>query len=277
VTEDRFAWVTGSASGLGRALTTALLARGWRVLATDIDRDRLNAAAADSQWNPERCSLQTLDVRDPGRWRDLLSAPPEGWGRPSLLCNVAGYLLPGRVLETADEQVDRHLDINVKGLIHGSRVVGQAMADAGRGHIINIASLAGVAPVPGIALYSTSKFAVRGFSLALAQELAPAGVAVSVICPDAIETPMLTLQESWEEAALTFSGGRVLTTDEVVGNILAVIDRPCRERLLPASRGWMAKLASAFPGLAERLDKPLRRRGLRAQRRRLSRSPETRR
>ncbi len=277
MTRDGFAWVTGSASGLGRALTTALLARGWRVLATDIDRDRLAAVAVESEWDTARCSLQTLDIRDAGRWRELLSSRPEGWGLPLLLCNVAGYLLPGWVLETADEQVDLHLDINVKGLIHGSRVVGLAMAEAGRGHIINIASLAGVAPVPGIALYSTSKFAVRGFSLALAQELAPAGVSVSVICPDAIETPMLELQESREEAALTFSGGRVLTTDEVVGDILAVIDRPRRERLLPASRGWMAKLASAFPGLAERLAQPLRRRGLKAQRRRRSGAPENRR
>ena len=271
--DQGFAWVTGSASGLGLALTRTLLASGWRVLASDIDGERLQALAMEYAWPMERCRLETLDIRDPARWRELLTAASAHWEAPVLLCNVAGYLLPGKVLETGDEQVDRHFDINVKGLVHGCRVVGESMVAAGRGHIINVASLAGVAPIPGIALYSASKFAVRGFSLALAQELAPAGVQVSVLCPDAIETPMLKLQEDWEEAALTFSGGHVLSTDNVVQTILALVARPEREKLLPGGRGWMAKLGNAFPGMVDMLAGPLRRRGLKAQRRRLSKSP----
>lgn len=273
VTKDQgFAWITGSASGLGLALTRTLLAAGWRVLACDINGERLQTLAVDYTWPMERCRLESMDIRDPARWRQVLEAVPESWGAPVLLCNVAGYLLPGKVLETDDEQVDRHFDINVKGLIHGCRVLGRVMAQAGRGHIINVASLAGVAPIPGIGLYSASKFAVRGFSLALAQELAPAGVQVSVLCPDAIETPMLKLQEDWEEAALTFSGGHVLSPEEVVQALLALIAKPRRERLLPGSRGWMARLGGAFPGMAELMAEQLRRRGLRAQRRRLSQS-----
>lgn len=265
-----FAWVTGSASGLGLALTTELLNRGWRVVATDLDDQRLTAVASERGWDAERCHLEKLDVRERDQWRRCLEAVPADWGAPRLLCNLAGYLLPGRVLETPDEAVDRHLDINVKGLVFGCRTLGTAMVASGGGHIINVASLAGVAPIPGIALYSTSKFAVRGFSLALAQELAPLGVKVSVVCPDAIETPMLKLQESWEEAALTFSGGRALTTEEVVRALMGLVARPRRELLLPASRGWMAKLGNSFPGLTDLLARPLRQRGLREQRRRLS-------
>lgn len=266
----RIAWVTGSASGLGAALTTALLRGGWQVLASDINADGLSRTAADAGWDERRCRLVTLDVREPAQWRSHLAAVSEDWGVPTLLCNVAGYLLPGYILETPDDQIDRHLDINVKGLIHGCRVVGEAMVEAGRGHIINIASLAGVAPIPGIGLYSTSKFAVRGFSLLLAQELAPKGVRVSVVCPDAIETPMLKLQEDWDEAALTFSAPRALGTADVVRTIERLILHPRDEVLLPGWRGWLAKLGNSFPVLSRQLSAPLREKGLREQRRRHS-------
>src|SRR5205823_4569252 len=110
------------------------------------------------------------------------------------------------------------------------------------GHIINIASMAALAPIPGISLYSASKYAVRGFSLAAAQELRAHGVYVTVVCPDAVQTPMLDAQLAHDEAAATFSGPRLLTVEEVGRAIIGqgLARRPL-EIYLPPSRGWLAR------------------------------------
>src|SRR5205085_5137897 len=130
------------------------------------------------------------------------------YGRVDVLMNVAGYLLPGYIHETSADQIERHMDINAKGLMLGTQAAARVMVRQGQGHIINIASMAALAPVPGLCCYSASKYAVRAFSLAVAQELRPHGVYVTAVCPDAVQTPMLDLQVDYQEAAMTFSGRR---------------------------------------------------------------------
>ena len=132
------------------------------------------------------------------------------------------------------------------------------------GHIINISSLAGVAPIPGIALYSASKFAVRGFSIALAYELKRENIYVSVICPDAVNTPMLDLQVPYEEASLTFSGSTLEPLDISKLVIKCLKNKPI-EITIPIHRGILAKLGNFFPGLAHILVEPLKKLGRRKQ------------
>jgi 3-oxoacyl-[acyl-carrier protein] reductase len=140
------------------------------------------------------------------------------------------------------------------------------MVEQGHGHVVNIASLAGHCPVPGLALYAASKFAVRGFSLAAALELRPHGVFVSVVCPDAVQTPMLDRQVPFPEAALSFSGARPLTVEEVAGAIVenVLVKRPL-EVLIPGPRGVLARATSVWPGLALRLAPLMTRRGAERQ------------
>jgi 3-oxoacyl-[acyl-carrier protein] reductase len=108
---------------------------------------------------------------------------------------------------------------------------------------------------------------VRAFSLALAMELRPLGVHVTVLCPDAIETPMLERQVNADEAALTFSGGRPLSLGEIERAVFdTVLTRRPPELLLPAGRGLQARLAGAFPRLSALLLERLRAKGARAQR-----------
>ncbi len=258
--------ITGSASGLGRGLTQRFLQDGYRVLATDIDFDALKTAAREDGWQTDALWLRKLDVAKKAQWQKLWGELLEKWQSIDVLCNVAAYLKPGQVRNLAHEEIDRHLQVNVCGLMYGCQLATQTMVEQGRGHIINIASLAGVAPIPGISLYSSSKFAVRGFSLALAQELKPHGVAVTVICPDAIETPMLALQEDYEDAALTFSGGRTLTVDELCEYVFhKVLPKRPVELLIPGGRGWLAKLGSAFPDLTFLLSDYLGKKGAQKQ------------
>jgi 3-oxoacyl-[acyl-carrier protein] reductase len=256
--------VTGAASGIGRALADAIVARGDRVLATDRDLAALTAHA--QAWPAERALVRRLDVTDPIAWDAAVAAAERHFGGLDVLCNVAGYLMPGWVHEVEAEDVDRHFDVNVKGIVHGMRAVLPGMLARGRGHIVNVASLAALAPVPGIALYSASKFAVRAYSLAAAQELRGKGIAITVVCPDAVRTPMLDLQRDYEQAAWTFSG-RVLEPSEVVDAILGeVLTKRPLELFLPRHRGWLARMGDLWPKSALAIGPLLRRRGRSRQR-----------
>lgn len=264
--QDKIFWVTGAASGVGCHLADCLLKRGARVMITDLNLEGLQRAARARDWREDRILLRQQDVSDAHGWDALLHELILRWERLDVLLNVAGMIHPGWLAEVRVEDIDRHIDVNFKGVAFGSRVAARRMLGDGGGHIINFASLAGIAPVTGIGLYSASKFAVRAFSLVLAQELKPRGVYVTVVCPDAIETPMLVQQEAYEEAALTFSGRQPLTVHDIERVIFdRVLVRRPREVTLPLSRGLQARLVSLFPGFSDWLTGLLRRRGRKVQ------------
>jgi len=230
--------------------------------------ERREAVADDPSSEEERLARSAaaavedrLDVADPVAWDQALAEAAAAFGPVDVLFNVAGFLKPGRLPDLAVEDVSRHLDANAKGAILGTRAAARMMIGRG-GHIVNVASMAALAPIPGLALYSASKHAVRAFSIAAAEELRSSGVAVTVVCPDAVATPMLDLQVDDPSAALTFSGGRVLTPREVAELLAGPVldDRPI-EIALPASRAWLARAANLLPGLAAWLRPWLERRG----------------
>lgn len=262
--EGRSFLVTGAASGIGRSLVGELLASGAHVLASDRDEPSLERAAEG--WPRGEVALLRLDVTDPDDWQRAVALSGDRFGGLDVLYNVAGFLTPGWVHEFDVRDVDRHLSVNVKGVMLGTRVASAAMIPRGRGHIVNVASMAAYAPVPGLALYSASKYAVRAFSLAAATELAPRGIAVTVLCPDAVATPMLDKQVAYDEASLTFSAPRILSVDEVVDVLAGPIlrDRPL-EVALPRSRKWLARAADLVPEAAGWL-RPLLERAGRARR-----------
>lgn len=260
--------LTGGASGIGRHLTRALSSLGHQVFATDVNEAGLDDAAVKDEWSNTSVARLALDVRDGAQWSRALEACVARFGRVDVLLNIAGYLKPGWSWEIDQTQIDRHLDINVKGVMHGVRIVGAHFAAQGSGHIVNIGSLASLAPVPGLSLYSASKFAVRGFTLAAAQELAPKGVKVTLVMPDAVQTPMLELQVDYAQAAMTFSGPRPLTVEDIERALLdEVLPNAPLEITLPFSRGAIARLATFLPALATKLGPLFIKKGLAAQER----------
>jgi 3-oxoacyl-[acyl-carrier protein] reductase len=254
--------VTGAASGIGRHLVGLLAAAGHRLVAADVDRARLRKEARAAAWPESRVLLRALDVRDAAAWPAVIDLAFQTWRRLDVLLNLAGVLRPSYAHAAPASDVDLHLDVNAKGVIHGTRAAAARMVAQGHGHIVNMASLAALAPVPGLSLYVASKFAVRGFSLSVAHELRALGVDVSVVCPDAVWTPMLQPLVTCPEAALAFSGSRVLTVQEV-GRVIAerVLRRRPLETVLPRSRGLLARAANLWPGLGLRLAPLLLRRG----------------
>ncbi len=260
--------LTGCASGIGRHLAGALSARGHRILATDLDEEALGREAEARRWDRDRVGLHRLDVRREEDWEAALDAAASAFGRVDVVMNIAGYLQPAYVADLVQRDVDLHFDVNAKGVVLGTRAAARRMIPARQGHIVNVGSLASLAPVPGLSLYSASKFAVRGFTLAVATELRAHGVAVTLVMPDAVETPMLDKQVDYAEAALTFSGSRALTVSDIEALVVDVVlpHRPL-EAALPLPRALMARVAGAAPGVVQRLAPALLRQGMKRQER----------
>jgi 3-oxoacyl-[acyl-carrier protein] reductase len=239
--------ITGAANGIGHNLATDLIARGGHTLVLcDIDHDKLNSEFADSGADCHR-----LDVTDAGNWKMLIDTVVSEQGQLDLICNIAGIVEPAWVHEAEIDSIDRQIDVNVKGVLYGTKLAAEQMVRQGNGHIINIASLAGIAITPGISFYGASKHAVRGFSLTMATELRPKGIYVTCICPGVVETGMLDDQIDRPEGAISFAGGKPLTTAQVSQAIQkAIVKRPI-EVCLPSS--FFPKLVNAFPSLGARL------------------------
>lgn len=259
--ERPVALITGAASGIGRHFTLSNRER-FRWVATDIQEEALQAA-----FGPETSHFLPLrlNVSDAQNWREVVGACTEKYGRIDYLFNIAGVSQPRFITEADEGLIDKHLDINAKGVLYGTTQVAQFMEQQSHGHIINIASLAGIAPVPGMAYYTASKFAVRGFSLAAAMELREKNIFVTTICPDLVRTPMLDHQLTVpKEAALSFSGStQVLTVEDVEKAILKAIRTRPMELTLPPARGALAKIGGSLSGLAWLLYRRLYAKGLR--------------
>lgn len=258
--------LTGCASGIGRQLAGDLLSRGYSVVATDIDEATLHSQARELGWHDRGIKLRKLDVRSKDDWEEALDFAEQAFGHVDIVMNIAGVLKPGYVHQIQSDEVDFHLDVNTKGTILGTRAAAARMVPRRSGHIINIGSLASLAPVPGLALYTASKFAVRGFSLSAAMELRRHGVSLSLLMPDAVQTPMLDLQVHYEEAALTFSGSDALSVEDIAKTVIEkVIPNKPIELAIPFSRGALARISTAAPELSSALLPRLLQKGRRKQ------------
>lgn len=271
VEEQRVVMITGCGSGIGLALARELYGRGHDLIVTDVDEARLRSASRAHFPESQQVLLHTLDVRDAAAWEGLMARAVSRFGRLDVLLNVAGFLVARWCHETTVEDVGLTIDVNVKGVIFGTNAAARVMIERGAGHVINVASLAALVPVPGLSVYSASKHAVRAFSIAAAEELRTHGVFVTVVCPGLVRTAMMDVQLHRPEAALTFSAPRPLEPEEVVTAILdrAMVHRP-RELTITVPRSGqapMARLVGAMPELATWLQPIITRLGRHNQRR----------
>jgi len=247
---DRRFFVTGAASGIGKYLTEQLIAQGHCVFATDVNDAALSALADAGNWPPERVRTAPLDVRDADAWEQTFGAAVSAFGGIDVCMNVAGILKSSWVHESSIDEVHTQVDINVKGTMFGTVTAARHMVANKQGHIINISSMAGVGPVPGLSVYSGTKYAVRAFSIAAAQELRAHNVFVSVFCPDSVNTPLLNLPTDTDSAAMIWSGFGLLTVERVGHVILnKVLKKKPLVCAIPLSRQLLARVGDQFPAL----------------------------
>lgn len=182
-------FITGAASGIGLATAKRFAAAGWFVGLSDIDKAGLSAA--HQAIGADKTSVHVLDVRDREGWDNALGAfGRETGGKADVLLNNAGIARFGVLEDLSDADCDLQVDINIKGVINGARA-GLPLLRAAGGRLINVASCAGLYGSPKLAVYSATKFAVRGLSEALDVEYARHGVSVACVMPWFVETPIL--------------------------------------------------------------------------------------
>ncbi|MEW6443266.1 MAG: SDR family oxidoreductase [bacterium] len=253
--------ITGTASGIGRNFAHTVKDR-FRLTVADIRYDRLKA---DFGEETENLLPMEMDVSREEDWNRVLDATTRKFGRLDYLFNIAGVSLPRFIRDADASFIDRHMDVNAKGVMYGTVLAAKIMERQRSGHIVNIASLAGIAPVAGLSFYTASKYAVRGFSLTAAIELRPKNVYVTVICPDLVKTAMYDNQLTLpEESAITFSGPKkVLTVENLAGALLEAIEKKPIEITIPRSRGLLSKLACSVPYLSLLLADSMHKKGLR--------------
>jgi NAD(P)-dependent dehydrogenase (short-subunit alcohol dehydrogenase family) len=137
---------------------------------------------------PERARAVRLDVTDPGEVRAAVDAAVDAFGRIDVLVNNAGYGYMGAVEEVEDEEIRRQFEVNLFGLLDVTRTVLPQMREQRSGHIVNISSVGGFVGVPGFGIYNGTKFAVEGISEALAAEVEPLGIDVTIVEPGPFRT-----------------------------------------------------------------------------------------
>ena len=191
-TETKTALVTGAAGVLGQAITKALLARGIKVVMTDIDQARLDALVTSLDAD---CIGVACDVADSADVERAVAEITRRAGDIDILVNNAGILTNNKTAATTPEEWRKVMDVNVNGAFYVTKAVVPGMKKKGWGRIVNLSSLA--AKTGGITAgtaYSTSKGALISLTFSLAAELAPHGISVNAIAPAYIKTPMVTEQ-----------------------------------------------------------------------------------
>jgi 3-oxoacyl-[acyl-carrier protein] reductase len=188
---ETVALVTGSAQGIGRAIALAFAREGADLVLADRRADALPGVAEAIRSLGRRALAHPADVSDEGQVGSLVERALGEFGRVDVLVNNAGTIvLPGGLEETTPEAWDTMMATNARSVFLCSRAVVPGMRRRGRGRIVNVASTAGLRPLPERSAYSASKHAVVGFTRALALDLRPHGIAVNAICPGAVDTPL---------------------------------------------------------------------------------------
>jgi short-subunit dehydrogenase len=185
---SRVWFITGTSGGFGRLLAEEVLKRGERVIATA--RDLSKIADLEKQF-PRAARVFQLDVTKPGEISSVAQKAIAAFGQIDVLVNNAGYGLCGAIEEASEDEFDPMFQTNLYGLIRTTRAFLPHFRQRRCGHILNLSSIAGLSAGAGWGFYSTTKFAVEGFSEALAAELKPLGVHVTIIEPGPFRTEFL--------------------------------------------------------------------------------------
>ncbi len=217
--------VTGASAGFGAAIARRFVAEGATVIASARRTDRLEALAAELG---PRLVPVAFDVRDPAAVAQVLAGLPDV-AAIDVLVNNAGLALGLEPAHQADlDDWDQMLDTNCKGLVHVTRAVLPGMVERGRGHVVNLGSVAGTYPYPGNNVYGATKAFVHQFSLNLRSDLHGSGVRVTCIEPGMAETEFTTVRFAGDQAKAdaVYDGMQPLTADDIAASVLWAVSQP---------------------------------------------------
>jgi NAD(P)-dependent dehydrogenase (short-subunit alcohol dehydrogenase family) len=261
------AFVTGGASGIGLGLARGLAAAGMRVMIADIEFEPLQAAVARLRDGGADVRGVECDVTSAESVERATGAAIEAFGMIHVICNNAGVGGSSGTDAISLQDWRWVIDVNLMGVVHGVRALLPHIKSHGEGgHVVNTASMAGFLPGIGFGPYTATKYAVVGLSEALALELEPHGIGVSVLCPGWVKTRITESRRNWpraygpppqprsgpqaqERARLVLSG---MQPDDVAALVLQAIDKNelyvfTHPELRPAIESRFARVLAAYP------------------------------
>ncbi len=263
--QDGVAVVTGAARGFGLEIARRLIQRGQIVLITDLDEVAVRRAV--EQLGP-RAHGRAADASDPADQRETAAAAVQ-LGRLTTWVNNAGVARAAKVWEHTDAEVDLTVNVNLLGVIHGSRAAIEVMRESGGGHILNIASMSSFGPVPGLGVYAATKAGVLSITGSLQGDLDLAKIPIRMhaLCPDAADTAMVQDVRGEQDAAILFSGTSLLDAGKVADIAVGLLDGRRIVKTVPVYRGLLTRCSAFVPTVALKILALLRRVG---ERRRVS-------
>lgn len=229
--------ITGAARGIGHATAKALLARGARVVIGDRDVAVLESAVAGlSKFG--QVSGYPLDVTDRESFATFLDkARTDGDGHIDVLINNAGVMPVGPFLEQTEQSIRSSIEVNFYGVLTGCQLILPEMVKRRRGHIVNIASMAGMVAVPGQVVYAGTKFAVVGLTTAMADEFAPQGVEVSAILPTFTNTELIS-------GTKNTGAQKPVQPEDIAAAIVKTLDKPKTHVSVPTALRFVGAATS---------------------------------
>lgn len=199
--EGKVAFITGGASGIGLAIARSFAAAGMKVVIADIQTDALEKAAAELKGSNADVLAIELDVTDRDAMARAADEAEAAFGNVHVLCNNAGVVAFGPLIDATYEDWDWVIGVNLHGVINGIQTFLPRIKGHGEGgHVVNTASIAGHVALPGLGIYNATKYAVVGISETLVQELEPDGIGVSVLCPGFVDTNIYDSQRNRPKA-----------------------------------------------------------------------------
>jgi NAD(P)-dependent dehydrogenase (short-subunit alcohol dehydrogenase family) len=249
----KVAVVTGASAGIGRATALALARAGARVLVTARRAERLEALAQEIRAAGGEAVAVPGDIARREHVRIVIGSAIERLGRLDILVNNAGLGHYAPLAETPPEVFQYLWDVNVMGMVHGIQEALPFMRQQGRGHIINVSSVAGKQGGSGHSAYNATKFAQIGISEALRLELWKSGISVSVVCPVVTDTEFFDVVARRSSGRRPRFAGPVQTAEHVARCILRCIRRPRPEVFPFALARIYTVLGAISPRLAGRL------------------------
>jgi len=244
--KDKVVIITGAAGGIGSATAHLFAKHGAILVLTDIHKEGLENLGALLKDSGAEIMLVEHDVADAESWRSLMEKIRKKYGRVDILINNAGVVQPGAAEKITSDEVQNQLSVNLSGTIHGCRAALGIMKAQNFGKIVNVASLGGIVPLPGEAVYSATKYAIRGYSLSLHAELRRTPVGVTVVCPDSVDTPQHDYELLYDDAVLSFLG-KPLKPEQAAKGILKAVRKKKPEVMIPTSMGILCRIGIAFP------------------------------
>ena len=243
---DQVILITGVSDGIGKRLALDLAARGAVIIGCGRSEERLGAVLTELQCISPRSITIKCDVSSREEVRAMVGKVLAAYDAIDILINNAGIGMRKPFVETPLRIIEELMRTNYLGTVYCTREVLPSMLARGRGHIVNISSVAGHIGTLNMAGYCASKFAINGFSESLYHELKPRGIAVSVVCPGPVKT---AFNRSFAQSSPKSPERMIISPESVSQTVMTIIENKRFEMITPRSFAFICSVKRVMPGL----------------------------